>query len=145
MALQKKTSHDAIELLAATTPAAGAVDTAGSAVRLPGMVNGFAFILDVTAAATDVGDTLDVQVETKLDGTNWVPVAHFTQVLGNGGAKRYVAKIVAGLAEDDFEDSAALGASAVRHLLGDEWRVAYVQVDGNSDAAFTFSVVACPM
>jgi hypothetical protein len=130
--------------LAATTTAAGAVDEAGSAVRLPGMVNAMALVLDVSAAATDAGDTLDVKVQTKIDGTNWIDVVSFTQVLGNGGVKRHVAKIVAGLAEAMFAD-AALAAGSVRHLLGDEWRVKYDQVDADSDGSFTFSVTACPM
>lgn len=139
-----KQSHDAVTLLAATTTAAGAVDEAGSAVRLPGMVNAMALVLDVSAAATDAGDTLDVKVQTKIDGTNWIDVVSFTQVLGNGGVKRHVAKIVAGLAEAMFAD-AALAAGSVRHLLGDEWRVKYDQVDADSDGSFTFSVTACPM
>lgn len=145
MALNVKRDHDAITLLAATTTAAGAVDTAGAAVRLPGMVNAFAFTLNVTAAATDVVDTLDVYVQTMLDGTNWVDVVHFTQVLGNGGALRYIAKIVAQIAQAEFEVGTALGAAAIRNLLGDEWRVRYVQVDADTDASFTFSVTACPM
>lgn len=144
MLLAKKT-HDAKTLLAATTTAAGAVDAQGDSVRLPGMVNGFVFVLDVTAAATDVGDTLDVTIQTKLDGTNWTDVVHFAQVLGNGGTKRHVEKIAASPALAGFEVGTGLAAGAVRDLLGDEWRVAYVQVDADTDASFTFSVTACPM
>ena len=145
MALKCKRDHDAKEVLAETTTAAGAVDTAGASGRLPGMVNGFAFTLTVSAAATDAADTLDVYVQTMLDGENWTDVVHFTQVLGNGGALRYVAKIVAQLATAEFEVGTELGNAAVRHLFGDEWRVRYVQADADSDASFTFSVVACPM
>jgi lipopolysaccharide biosynthesis protein len=144
MALQKKKDHDATTVLAATTTAAGAVSTSGSAVRLPGMVNAIAFVLNVTAAATDAVDTLDVKVQTKLDGTNWVDVVSFTQVLGNGGALKHIAKIEAGTAQAMFAD-AVLAAGSTRNLLGDEWRVTYVQVDADSDASFTFSVIACPM
>jgi hypothetical protein len=99
--------------------------------------------LDVTAAATEVGDELDVFVQTQVDGTNWVDVVHFTQVLGNGGAKRYFAKINAGIAQAEFENGAALGAAAVRNILGDTYRVRWAITDaGDDNASFTFSVKA---
>jgi len=144
MSLTKKKDHDVAVLLASTTTAAGAVDTAGAAIRLPGMVNALVFELDVTAAATDAADTLDVKVQTKIDGTNWIDAVAFTQCVGNGGAKRHVAKIEAATAQAMFAD-AALAAGSTRNLLGDEWRVAYVQVDADSDGSFTFGVTAIPM
>jgi hypothetical protein len=98
--------------------------------------------LDVTAAATDVGDTLDVTVQTTLDGTNWVDIYHFTQVLGNGGAKRYYGKIVWDAAMTEFENGTALGAAAGRAIIGDSYRVKWVIVDADADASFTFSVTA---
>jgi hypothetical protein len=103
-----------------------------------------AFVLDVTAAATDAGDTLDVKVQVRLDGTNWVDVASFTQVLGNGGALRHIAKVNADIAQAMFAN-ADLAAGSVRNLLGEVWRVSYTQVDADNDATFTFSVTACPM
>jgi len=85
-------------------------------------------------------------VQTKIDGTNWLDVAHFTQCLGNGGALRYVTKVIASVATAEFENGAALGAAAVRNLLGDEWRVRWTHTDAGVDnGSFTFSVVACPM
>lgn len=69
MALLAKQAGDAITLLAETTQATPATGT-GTAVRLPGMVNALVFVLDVTAAATDSVDTLDVKVQTKLGGTH---------------------------------------------------------------------------
>lgn len=109
-----------------------------------GPIRGLMFVLDVTAAATDGTDTLDVQVQTKLNG-NWVPVVSFTQVLGNGGAKRYVAKILVNEAQAMFEASAALAAGSIRHLLGRSFRAVGTQVDGGGSAdSFTYSVVAIP-
>ena len=144
MALQKKRDHDATTLLASA--ARTDTSTGEAAVRLPGMVNGIAFVLDVTAAATEVGDLLDVYIQTKLDGTNWIDVVRFTQVLGNGGALRYISKITAAAALTEFENGTGLGAAAVRNLLGDEWRVRFDVTDAGTDnASFTFSVVACPM
>lgn len=50
-----------------------------------------AFLLNVSAAATAVGDLLDVYIQTSIDGTNYDDLLRFTQVLGNGGVKKYVA------------------------------------------------------
>lgn len=109
-------------------------------------VAALALVLDVTAAATDAGDTLDVYVQTQLDGTNWADVARFTQVLGNGGAKRFFKKLSRGAAMTEFENATGLGAAAQRDLLGAQWRVRWVITDaGTDDAAFTFSVIVTPM
>ncbi|HDZ21931.1 hypothetical protein LCGC14_0714580 [marine sediment metagenome] len=148
MGTKSKQIRDTTTLQAATTTAAGAIDTTGSAVGMGIPLNGFVFVLDVTAAATDVGDLLDVSVETRIDdgvGATWHQVVHFTQVLGDGGAKQFVEKITSARIEAGYESGTALGAGLVRNLIGDEWRVAWVQVDADSDATFTFSVTACPM
>lgn len=139
-----KSVYEATTLAAAATTDTTAGAT-GDAVRLP-VAPAYAFILDVTAAATDAGDTLDVQVQTLIDGTNWIPVVHFTQCIGTGGAKRYVAKICPrSTAQAEFESSATLTAGNVRHLAGDAWRVQYVQVNtSTNNDAFTWSVVGIP-
>lgn len=142
--LRAKQSHDYVTILASGAVTATSAGTA--AVRMPGMVNGYVFQLDVTAAATEVGDTLDVFVQTMIDGTNYVDVAHFTQVLGNGGAKRYITKLSSSAAQAEFENATALGAAALRNILGDQWRVRYAITDaGAANASFTISVIACPM
>lgn len=141
MALLVKDAHDFVTLLASSIVT---TDTSHTAVRLPGMVNGIVFTLDVTAAATAAGDLLDVYIQTKADGTNWLDVARFTQVLGNGGAKRYVMKIAAATACTGFETGTALGANAVRDILGDDWRVRS-DITLADTPSFTFSVTACPM
>lgn len=121
-------------------------DTGTTAIRLPDAPNAVGIVLDVTAAATEVGDTLNVFVQTKIDGTNWVDVYHATEVLGNGGAKRYIAKVTGALAEAEFENGAALAAAAVRNYIGDEWRARWVVVDADADnASFTFSIAVIPM
>lgn len=135
----------------ATTLLASAARTAdgnsqSSPVPLP-LARAYAFVLDVTASATDAADTLDVYIQTKLDGTNWVDVVHFTQVAGNvGAAKRFIAKIAAGLATAEFENGTALGAAAVRNLIGDAWCVRWAIADsGDANSSHTFSVTAIPM
>lgn len=134
-----------VVLLAPVTTATGAVTASGTAVHIPATHSGMAFVLNVTAAATAAGDTLDVKVQCRLDGTNWTDVVAFTQVLGNGGALKHVAKISASAAQTMFAD-AELTAGNVRNLLGEVWRVSYAQVDdGTENASFTFGVTACPM
>jgi hypothetical protein len=119
------------------------------------MVNGITFTLDVTDANTDLGDLLDVYVQTKLDGTNWTDVLRFTRVLGNGGAVRHIGKVTAQLATTMFANGTTLTAGAVRNMLGDEWRVRWKITEGDVGgsgsgsgvglATFTFSVTACPL
>lgn len=58
-------------------------------LQLPNVYESMLAVLDVTAAATDAGDTLDVYLDTSFDGgLTWFNIGHFTQVLGNGGAKK---------------------------------------------------------
>ena len=139
-----KGAHDVVTLLA--SGARTSTSTGTAAVRLPVPLNAVAIVLDVSAGADDIDDTLNVFIQTKLDGTNWVDVVHFTEVLGNAAVKRFVAKLAAPIAMTMFNNATALGAAAVRDLLGDEWRVRWVIVDPTgSDASFTFSVTAIPM
>lgn len=122
--------------------AARTVTGAGDPVAL----EGFAAIvlqLDVTAAATETGDTLDVYVQTTIDGTNWVDIYHFTQVVGDGGAKRYFGKLVFDAALTEFENAAALAAAGGRAIFGDQYRVRWAVTDASTDnASFTFGVTA---
>ena len=110
----------------------------------PLFVRGLICILDVTAAATDIIDTLDVSVQTLIDGTNWTQICHFTQVLGNGGAKRHIGVINSHVVQAMWESSAALAAGSVRHVMGNQLRVEYVTVDADANSAFTFTVKVMP-
>ena len=143
MPLLSKKAFDSTTVLASQTTST--TNTGTAAVKLPYPPVALAFVLDVTAAATDAVDSLDVYVQTKLDGTNWVDMVHFTQVVGNGGAKRFIAKVSASLAEALFNNANTLATGNVRHLLGDEYRVRWDITDADSNCSFTFSVVACPM
>ena len=114
-----------------------------AAVQLPPILNAVYFLLDVTAQATTSGDTFDCQVQTNIGGT-WVDVVAFTQVLGNGSARKYMSDaVLAGAAEGQFNPASGLAADAVRNIIGDEWRVTYDITDETTDdASFTFSIVA---
>ena len=149
MSLEARRDHEVIELFPSTSCEAGIkVPGAGvgDSVRLGYQVNGFVFVLDVTAAETTAGDWLYVYVQTMLDGVNWTDVARFNTAIGDEGAVRRVAQIVSTFEQAEFEVGTALAAGHVRDLFGDEWRVRWVVTKGCSpSAAFTFSVSAIPM
>lgn len=134
----------------ATTLAASAARTAdgntqATPVRLPPAA-AYVFTFDQTDAGSAVDDTCDVFVQTKLDGTNWTDVVHFTQRLGNGtDAQRGIAKITRAATCAEFEVGTSLGAAAVRNLFGDEWAVRWAIVTGAGTHTFTFSVTAVPV
>jgi hypothetical protein len=135
----------ATELLASAARTASgnfAIPTA-----LPDSLRGAVVLLDVTAAATAVDDTLDVYVQHSVDGSAWDDFIHFTQVLGNGGAKQFYARWTplgaAPEAELGAPQDAALAAGVLQQPVGLLWRVKWVLVDaGADDASFTFSVSA---
>jgi hypothetical protein len=126
-----------------TVTATGAVSSTNvGQTALARSSGGMILVCDVTAAGADGTDTLDVKVQTNLGGI-WVDVAYFAQILGNGGTKRYAAKLCAQTAFTLGDLAGNLSAATIRNLIGDEWRVNYVAVSGNS-AAFTFAVYAIP-
>jgi hypothetical protein len=103
--------------------------------------------LDVTAAATDVGDTLDVYVDMSIDdGSKWNNLIHFTQVLGNGGAKTFAACIKNDNpgASAVFATTSDAAAGATRQIgFGDRLRYRAVTVDaGTQNVSFTYSLKA---
>ena len=100
------------------------------------------FQLNLTAAATQAGDTLDVYVQSTVDGTNWVDIVHFNQIVGNGGAKRYFAKHAYSNTEAMFENASTLAAGSVRQIFGSQYRCRWAITDTSTqDASFTFSLI----
>lgn len=104
------------------------------------------FILDLTAAATDAGDTLDVYVDVSFDNSTWVNAVHFTQILGNGGAKRELAKLNVGeLNDPDAVLNIASDASAgvTRNVgVAPFYRYRSEITDASTDnASFTYSLL----
>lgn len=139
-----RTASLSTPLLASTTQTASGTTQAvvGLATTIADVPNSLTLELDVTAAGTAVGDTLDVTVQTRFDSATWVDACHFTSVLGNGGAKRYFATLNAELAQGMIAN-APLTAGNTRNLLGNDWAVSWVIVSASSPS-FTFSVTACP-
>jgi hypothetical protein len=101
-------------------------------------------LLDVTVPATGAGDTLDVYIDTSPDGgTTWVNVGHFTQVLGNGGAKKFTMALnpnnAGATAIVDVTTDAVAGATR-QYGICDRLRSRSVIAGGT--ASFTYSVKA---
>lgn len=103
------------------------------------------FALIVSAAATDAGDTLDVYVQHSPDGgTSWDDFIHFTQVLGNGGAKKHIAQwssLVSPESEMHALADASLAAGVLQGPVSDLVRLKWVIVDASTvNVSFTFAV-----
>ena len=151
--LQAPVYEDAQTLKPTSDEAADSLDPAAPStvqpqVGLPNAGMAIVAILDVTQAVGLVGDTLDVYIQTRVSAglatPVWVDVMHFTQVLGNGGVKRFYGKLNLATAETMFENASALAASAVRHFTGDLWRCRW-KITNAGAASFTFTVGIQPM
>jgi hypothetical protein len=129
--------------LKASAAVGATAGTNGTGVYLAGERLRFIVILDVTAAATDVTDTLDVYVDFSLDDVTYYNGGHFTQVLGNGGAVSfYMVFDAGGPGTAGVAITSDAAANTVRpSLFGPYIRTRYVIVDpGAGAASFTFSV-----
>lgn len=108
-------------------------------------IRGGVFLLNVSEAALLVDDTLDVYLQGSVDGINYNDFIHFTQVLGNGGAKVYEAKWLLDIAPETELGAPSDKAMGAGVLQGPQaisyWRLAWVIVGGSSKS-FTFSVAA---
>ncbi|MDD5034126.1 MAG: hypothetical protein PHE55_05155 [Methylococcaceae bacterium] len=127
---------------------ASAARTASGTQVLTGdmtLLDAAAFLLSVTAAATEVDDTLDVYLQHSPDGgTNYDDFVHFTQVLGNGGAKKLIAEWSGEQAVESELHAladATLAAGVLQGPKSGTWRLKWVIADaGGGAASFTFSV-----
>ena len=122
---------------------AGTVTGTGQTFRQP--MREATVLLNVTAAATDATDTLDVYIDTSPDGgTTWVNIGHFAQVTGNGGAKKYVMALRSdnpgATAVIDVTSDAVAGATR-QYGINDRLRYRGIVAQTNA-GAFTYSVKA---
>jgi hypothetical protein len=102
------------------------------------------FLLNVSAAAAGAGDTLDVFIQSSGDdGTTYDDFIHFTQVLGNGGAKKLIARWSANVApetEIKAPQDKALAAGVQQGPIASKVRVAWVVAGAGADFDFTLSM-----
>jgi len=113
-----------------------------------GNLRGAVFLLDLTAAATEVGDTCNVRLQHSVDNTTWDDFVSFTQLLGNGGAKQFFAQWTPLSATPETEmrapaDGTLAAGGVLQGPVGQYWRAKWTIVDsGTVNASFTFSVKA---
>ncbi len=130
-----KASTAEVGVQADTLSAEGAVSPPSAGVH------GGLFLMDVTSAATEADDTLDVTVEGTINGTNWFEILSFVQVLGNGGAIQHYEPIQLGANSTGFTGSSSVSAGDQIAVLAASYRVKWTIVDpSGTNAAFTFSV-----
>ena len=133
-----------VTMLASAARTASGDSGALTNIPHPEVIKRASFFLDVTVAATEVDDTLNVFIQTRRNDV-WQDVALFTEVLGNGGVKQFVAEwsdSPAPETEQGPPQDVAISAGVVQGgKLGDQVRVKWVVVDpGGAAASFTFSV-----
>lgn len=126
--------------------AARTTSDASTPIQISDSVGSGKFLLDVTVAGSLAGDTLDVYVQTSPDGgTTWDDFIHFTQALGNGGAKKFSAawsRDVTPTTPMGALKDAALAAGVNQGPISRTLRVKWVIVDGSGTHSFTFSLTA---
>jgi len=105
-------------------------------------------VVDLTAAATEAGDTLDVYIDTSFDGgSSFINIGHVTQMVGNGGAKKFLMSFksnpIAASNCVSFTADQSAGA-ALQNGFGDRIRIRSVVADATTtgNVSFTFSVKA---
>ncbi len=127
-----------------TTTARGAALSTGQTYRnLLSKFEVATFMLNVISATTEAGDTLDVFIDLSLDTVTWFNGIHFTQVLGNGGAKIFVAQLTFPTAAvADINVTADGAANSARNLWAPHVRVGWNNTDANANvnAIFNFQV-----
>jgi hypothetical protein len=134
--------HNRVETLFAS--AAVSSDATETAVSGMARYSQAEIVLKCSAAASTAADLLDVYIDTSFDGTTWINVGLFTELVGNGGAKTYHMLInpasVVGTTITDV--SADLGSDGVRHILGDRLRARFDITDDSGSAEFTCEIKA---
>lgn len=104
------------------------------------------FVLDVTAAGSIAGDLLNVYVQHSVDdGASWDDFVSFTQVLGNGGVKKFLAFwALYGTAPSTPmkapQDGALTAGQVQQGPIGNTLRVKWAIVNGGGTHLFTFSL-----
>lgn len=113
-------------------------------VTVPADAIGATIQLDVTSAAAAAGDTLNVYIQGTTDSVNYNDFISFTQVLGNGGTKRFTAHWSA-LATPTTPlalntDGSQTVSTVTQGPVAKPWRVKWVIA--GSTPVFTFTVTA---
>lgn len=134
---------ESISLFASAERVTAVANSASTSVYIGGERRRFVFVFDVTAAADAAGDTLDAYIDWSLDDSTYYNGAHFTQVLGNGGAKAFytVFDATTGTTADADVSADQAANATVPTLFGPYVRGRYTLVDGGGTHTFTFSLL----
>jgi len=116
----------------------------GSAITLRRNLKGLIFLLDLSAASSVAGDLLDVFVQDSIDNSNWCDRVAFTQCLGNGGVKKYEARLnclasPATAMQAPIDGTLAAG-SVLHGPISPYLRAKFVITDGGGSHSFTFGL-----
>lgn len=135
-----------IELLASAARTASGNQEITSIPDLD-LVDSAVLLLDVTAAATVAGDTLNLRLQQGFDDAlgaivTWDDFLSFTQVLGNGGAVRHIASFHRNVVpESELRvPSSALAAGVLQGPVTKRWRWNWTIAGATPN--FTFRVLA---
>jgi hypothetical protein len=124
---------------AARTDAAGATITA---IEIPDRAERAGVLLDITASATEAGDTLDVYIDVSPDnGTTYLNAGHFAQQAGNGSAaKQFLVLDRSNPGTSSIAVTSDAAAGVVRPAVwGTHMRLRYTIVEVTGDnASHTF-------
>lgn len=136
----------AATLFASATVTTAAANVAGTAVANLARAQRAIAVLDVTAMAGAVGDTLDVYVDVEVAPGKWANAVHFTQVAGNGAAQTKVAVLdPSNPGTSELNVTSDVAAGSVRPALwGLSMRGRYTLVDAGAhgqSATFSLKVI----
>jgi hypothetical protein len=110
-----------------------------------GTFEAMTIVLEVSDAATEVGDTLDVFIDFSLDNAVWYNGGHFAQKPGNGPDSKHLMQFGhSSPGNSTIEISSDCGPGSVRPAsMGNFMRVRCVVVDdGATNASFAVRVSA---
>lgn len=133
-----------LTLFASATRAAAVANSAGTMFNVEAGTRAL-ILLDLTATAGAVGDTLDVYVDVSVDGSKWLNAAHFTQLAGDAAAmSAYVILDPTTPGTAPIVTTSDCGSGVVRpSAWGRYMRGRYTLVDaGAHGQSATFSLVA---
>lgn len=112
-----------------------------AAKKLPAPRNKMVFMLNIVSAPT--AGTVDVYVESSIDGGLWVEVAHFDPIgVAEVARQLYFSVLAQDLTATTYDASAALGANGVRNLCLGTYRVKTVAASLTGTAVFDVLGVA---
>lgn len=139
------TQGEAIVLQASQTVNTVVTNVAGTAKVTQGERKWLMVLLNITAAATAAGDTLDVYVDfLGPDGATWINGGHFTQAIGTGGALKswMVFNLNANPGTTDLLVTTDAASGVVRpYVNGSQVRTRWTTAQATA-VSYTFSVTA---